>query len=161
MDRTGDEKKPLVFESANKYVSAIYRHLQIVISDELAEFRIGSGQFIFLLEIAEMQGITQKALSEMLLVDKTTTAKAINKLEAEGYVRRVPSPEDQRCNQLYLTEDGKAAVPKVKERLYKLMMIGRKGFSDEEYELYLTLSKRMLHNIHARVLQKEEGKPNG
>ncbi|MHA7966549.1 MarR family winged helix-turn-helix transcriptional regulator [Paenibacillus sp. CAU 1782] len=161
MDQNGDEKKPLVFESANKYVSAIYRHLQIVISDELAQFRIGSGQFIFLLEIAELEGITQKALSEMLLIDKTTTAKAINKLEAEGYVRRVTSPEDQRCNHLYLTEDGKAVVPKVKERLYKLMMIGRTGFSNEEYELFLVFIKRMLNNIHAMVLQKEEGKHNG
>lgn len=161
MEHTGDEKKPLVFESANKYVSAIYRHLQIVITDELAEFSIGSGQFIFLLEIAESQGVSQKALSEMLLIDKTTTTKAINKLEAEGYVKRVPLPEDQRCNQLYLTEEGKAVVPKVKERLYKLMMIGRTGFSDDEYELLLSLSKRMLHNIHALVLQKEEAKRNG
>ncbi len=161
MSQNGDEKEPLVFESANKYVSAIYRHLQIIISDELAEFRIGSGQFIFLLEIAEAQGITQKALSKKLLIDKTTTAKAMNKLEAEGYVKRIPSPEDQRCNQLYLTEDGKAVVPKVKERLYKLMQIGRKGFSDEEYELFLILSKRMLHNIHALVQHKEGEKHNG
>lgn len=161
MELDENKGKPLVFESANKYVSAIYRHLQIVISDELAEFRIGSGQFIFLLEIAERQGITQKALSELLLIDKTTTAKAINKLEAEGYVKRVPSPEDQRCNQLYLTEDGKAVVPEVRERLYKLMLMGRKGFSDEEYELFLLLSKRMLHNIHALALHKEEEKANG
>lgn len=142
------------YESANKYVSAIYRHLQIAIADELAAYKIGSGQYIFLLTIAEKQGMTQKALSEELLIDKTTTAKAISKLEAEGYVKRVASREDQRCNQLYLTEEGSAVVPKVKERLRKLMSIGRQGISDAEYELLIDLLKRVLNNVHAIVNNK-------
>lgn len=142
------------YESANKYVSAIYRHLQIAIADELAEYKIGSGQYIFLLTIAEREGITQKVLSEELLIDKTTTAKAISKLEAEGYVKRIASPEDQRCNQLYLTEDGYKVVPKVKERLRKLMSIGRQGISDEEYNLLIDLLKRVLTNVHAMVMNR-------
>lgn len=77
-------------ESHGQYISAIYRHMQILISSELAPYRIGSGQYIFLMAIAFQQPITQKALSEKLLIDKTTTAKAIAKLEAEGYVRRRP-----------------------------------------------------------------------
>ena len=75
-------------ESHGKYISAIYRHMQILIAAEMAPFRIGSGQYIFLMAIAGQEQITQKALSEELLIDKTTTAKAIAKLEAEGYVRR-------------------------------------------------------------------------
>lgn len=88
-------------ESHGQYISAIYRHMQILISTELQPYRIGSGQYIFLMSIAFHQPITQKALSERLLIDKTTTAKAIAKLEAEGYVRREADPADNRYQLLF------------------------------------------------------------
>ncbi|MFS0725229.1 MarR family winged helix-turn-helix transcriptional regulator [Paenibacillus sp. 1P07SE] len=143
-------------ESAGKYVGAIYRHLQILIADELKPYRIGSGQYIFLITIAEREGITQKALSEELLIDKTTTAKAVSKLEAEGYVKRVPSQEDQRFNQLYLTEAGREVLPLVKGKLQGMIGISRQGMSDEEYALLVSLLKRMLSNVCDEV-HKEGG----
>lgn len=144
-----------VTESYGKYVSAIYRHLQILIADELAPFRIGSGQYIFLMAIAGQAGITQKALSEQLLIDKTTTAKAIAKLEAEGYVRREPDPADNRYHLLYLTEAGRAVVPRVREALDRVRHTSRAGISDEEYVLMLGLLKKVLRNVSEQVRQGE------
>ena len=141
-------------ESAGKYVSAIYRHLQILIAAELKPYRIGSGQFIFLLTVAEQEGITQKALSEELLIDKTTTAKAISKLEAEGYVKRVASQEDQRFNQLYLTKAGREVLPHVKGTLREVVGISRQGMRDEEYVVLVSLLKRMLRNVCTEVHRK-------
>ena len=105
-DWTQESKDAGAVESHGKYISAIYRHMQILIAAEMAPFRIGSGQYIFLMAIAGQEQITQKALSEELLIDKTTTAKAIAKLEAEGYVRREADPADNRFQLLYLTEAG-------------------------------------------------------
>lgn len=133
--------------SAGKYVSAIYRHLQILIAEEMKPYRIGSGQYIFLTTISEREGITQKELSEALLIDKTTTAKAINKLEAEGYVKRVASQADQRCNLLYLTEAGHAVVPHVRERLRSLVGVSRQGMTDDEYLMLISLLQRVLSNV--------------
>jgi DNA-binding MarR family transcriptional regulator len=134
-------------ESHGKYISAIYRHMQVLIAAELAPFRIGSGQYIFLMAIAGQEKITQKALSENLLIDKTTTAKAIAKLEAEGYVRREADPADNRYQLLYLTEAGRAVVPKVQEALYRVKDIARKGINDEEYAFLLDLLKKVLRNV--------------
>ncbi|MDD9270510.1 MarR family winged helix-turn-helix transcriptional regulator [Paenibacillus sp. GCM10023248] len=134
-------------ESHGPYISAIYRHMQILISAELAPYRIGSGQYIFLMAIAFQQPITQKALSEKLLIDKTTTAKAITKLEAEGYVRREADPEDNRYHLLYLTDSGLEVVPKVQEALARVKNKTRKGIADEEYELFIKLLKMVLHNL--------------
>jgi DNA-binding MarR family transcriptional regulator len=139
-----------------KYISAIYRHLQILIADQLQPFRIGSGQFTFLLTIANREGITQKALSEELLIDKTTTAKAIKKLEEEGYIRRETNPADNRYHLLYLTELGKEVLPKVAKELHDISKKSRVGISDEEYELLLLLLKKMLHNMSDQVRQKRE-----
>ncbi|XID93261.1 MarR family winged helix-turn-helix transcriptional regulator [Paenibacillaceae bacterium WGS1546] len=98
MNWAGESKDAV--ESHGKYISAINRHMQILIAAELAEFRIGSGQYIFLMAIAGQEPITQKRLSESLLIDKTTTAKAIAKLETDGYMRREPAPADNRYHLL-------------------------------------------------------------
>ncbi len=134
-------------ESHGKYISAIYRHMQVLITAELAPYRIGSGQYIFLMTIASQGRTTQKALSEELLIDKTTTAKAIAKLEAEGYVRREPDPEDNRYHLLQLTEAGKRVIPDVQAALNRVKEKTAKGISDEEYELLLSLLKKVLRNV--------------
>ncbi|MBO9596494.1 MAG: winged helix-turn-helix transcriptional regulator [Cohnella sp.] len=121
--------------------------MQVLISAELAPYRIGSGQYIFLMAIASHGRTTQKALSEELLIDKTTTAKAIAKLEAEGYVRREPDPEDNRYQLLQLTEAGKSVVPDVQAALNRVKEKAGKGISDGEYELLLGLLKIVLRNV--------------
>ncbi|WP_084134799.1 MarR family winged helix-turn-helix transcriptional regulator [Paenibacillus harenae] len=121
--------------------------MQVLISTELAPYRIGSGQYIFLMAIARMEATTQKALSEKLLIDKTTTAKAIAKLEAEGYVRREADPADNRYQLLYLTESGREVAPKVQAALNRVKNKTRKGIADEEYDLLLSLLKTVLRNL--------------
>jgi len=121
--------------------------MQVLISAELAPYRIGSGQYIFLMAIANQQGITQKRLSEKLLIDKTTTTKAIAKLEAEGYVRRETDPVDNRYQLLYLTESGREVVPKVQEALNRIKNKTRKGITNEEYDLLVDLLKIVLRNL--------------
>jgi DNA-binding MarR family transcriptional regulator len=138
------------------YISAIYRHLQILISAQLQPYRIGSGQYIFLLTIARKEGISQKVLSEKLLIDKTTTAKAIKKLEAEGYVRRETDPADKRYSLLYLTESGRAVLPKVQAALHDISGKSRTGMDDEEFQLLLALLKKMLSNVSEQVRQREK-----
>ncbi|UKS29531.1 MarR family transcriptional regulator [Paenibacillus sp. HWE-109] len=134
-------------ESHGQYISAIYRHMQVAISAELAPYRIGSGQYIFLMAIAFQQPITQKELSEKLFIDKTTTAKAITKLEAEGYVRREVDPADNRYHLLYLTDSGREVVPKVQEALARVKNKTRNGITDEEYDLLLRLLTIVLRNL--------------
>ncbi|GFZ93286.1 MarR family transcriptional regulator [Paenibacillus marchantiophytorum] len=134
-------------ESHGPYISAIYRHMQVAISAELAPYRIGSGQYIFLMAIAFQQPITQKQLSEKLFIDKTTTAKAITKLETEGYVRREVDPADNRYHLLYLTDSGREVVPKVQEALARVKNKTRNGITDEEYDLLLSLLTIVLRNL--------------
>lgn len=140
--------------SSGKYISILYRHMQMLITPRMEPFRIGSGQYIFLLGISGREGISQKALSEELLIDKTTTAKAIRKLETEGYIRRETDPEDQRYNRLYLTDEGKRIVPEVRAVLEEVTRLSREGLSDEEYELLLNLLQRMLLNVCGLVRGK-------
>ncbi|MCC3373712.1 MarR family winged helix-turn-helix transcriptional regulator [Cohnella sp. REN36] len=121
--------------------------MQVLISGELAPYRIGSGQYMYLMAIAFGEPMTQKALNEKLLIDKTTTAKAIAKLESEGYVRREADPADNRYHLLYLTEEGREVVPKVQEALGRIKNKIRRGMADEEYDVLLGLLKTVLRNV--------------
>ncbi|MBH5318769.1 MarR family transcriptional regulator [Paenibacillus sp. GSMTC-2017] len=121
--------------------------MQVLISAELEPYRIGSGQYIFLMAIASQQPITQKALSEKLLIDKTTTAKAVAKLESEGYVRREVDSSDNRYQQLYLTESGHEVAPKVQEVLDRVKSKTKQGIADDEYDLFVSQLKIVLRNL--------------
>ena len=54
----------------------------------MKSINLEKGQYQFLTRIKENPGINQKKLSSLLLVDKTTTAKAVNKLVAKGYINK-------------------------------------------------------------------------
>lgn len=138
-------------ETIGKYISAIYRHMQVLIAERLEPYRIGSGQYIFLLTLAQKEGVSQKELAEALLIDKTTTAKALAKLEAEGYLRREVCAKDQRYNLLFLTEKGKEVVPKVREVLNEMNRYNAAEMTNEEYEQMLTLLSKLLHNVSKQI----------
>ncbi len=97
--------------------------------------------------IANREPITQKELSKKLFIDKTTTAKAITKLEAEDYVRREADSADHRYHLLYLTDSGREVVPKIQEALARVKDKTRKGITDEVYGLLLNLLDTVLHNL--------------
>jgi DNA-binding MarR family transcriptional regulator len=52
----------------------------------MKSINLEKGQYQFLVRIKENPGINQQDLSSILLVDKTTTAKAVNKLVGKGYI---------------------------------------------------------------------------
>ncbi|CAM3785333.1 MULTISPECIES: MarR family winged helix-turn-helix transcriptional regulator [Paenibacillus] len=150
--------KPEVLQHGayGKEVTAINRHLQLLLSPRLAALQLGFGQHMFLLMLSRKEGMNQKTLSEQLLLDKTTTAKAIRKLELEGYVRKEMDPADLRNHQLFLTDAGKAVVPKIEEALAEVMEIGIEGMSAEEYGEFMRLLKIVLNNFdkHAQSIRQ-------
>ncbi len=147
-------------ESSGQYISAIYRHLQMIINAQLEPYNIGSGQYIFLMAIHRMKGVSQKRLSEELLIDKTTTAKAMLKLEEEGYIDRKIHPDDKRVNQLFLTEKGKHIMPVVGDTLSNLVNLSRQGISEEESSELIRLLKLTLINLRKEVLMMRDDKVN-
>ena len=72
-------------DNIGKYISQLYRRGGIFITKRMEKYNIGQGQFMFLLELYIEDGRNQEELSKVLKIDKGTTARAIKKLEEEGY----------------------------------------------------------------------------
>lgn len=145
-------------ESFGKYISAIYRHQQILINNRLKPYGIGSGQYIFLINIHKNEGMSQKELSKLVTIDKTTTAKAVKKLEDEGYIYREQDEEDKRYHKLYLTQKGKEFIPTLQEILRSITETLTSGMSDKQHEQTIESLKGMLENACKSVeeLRKKE-----
>jgi DNA-binding MarR family transcriptional regulator len=78
-------------------IAHIQRSNLAYMAKELEAYRIGSGQFEFLLVLYHYDGISQEAIAKLLKVSKATSARSIQSLEQEGYVYRQRDENDLRA----------------------------------------------------------------
>ena len=90
-------------EYLGKCISLIHRQANVFFTKEFSKFGFGSGQYMFMIHLYKNDGISQEKLSELLNIDKGTTAKAVKKLEELGFVTRFKDSTDKRINRIYLT----------------------------------------------------------
>ena len=76
----------------------------------LGELDLSLAQHEILVTIHRDSGLTQRELSERLLVVKSNATALLKKLEARGLVRRKSDAEDSRVKRLSLTRKGQALV---------------------------------------------------
>ena len=76
-------------DSIGRYVSEIYRAGNIFFSKAYTKYDIGAGQYLFLRILYKLKvDPTQEELSDILNIDKATTARAVKRLEETGYIVR-------------------------------------------------------------------------
>jgi len=154
------EKNGISCDVLGRYISGTYRHSQILINRAFEKFNIGHGQYIFMLFVYFNEGVSQKEVSRELGLDKTTTAKALKRLESEGYLERRQCSEDKRYYELYMTDRGNVTFPKMWDEVMKIAKIASKGLTEEQYKQTLECMKVIFGNIREETdrIQKEEGK---
>lgn len=140
-------------EVIGKTMSILYRYRQIIINHKLRPYGLGSGQHIFLINIARHEGINQKDLTNLVKFDKATTAKALKKLEENGYIYRQCDEGDRRYNQLFLTEKGGEMMPVIMSTLVEITDDLIQGLTEEEQDHFSRCLETMLNNAITAVDQ--------
>lgn len=130
-------------------ISHIYRSHLAYMEKELGAYRVGSGQFEFLLVLYHKDGISQETLAKLLKVSKATSARAIQNLEKEGYVYRVRDESDLRAYKVYLTEKGKGMRDIIFEKLTSFIDILFSDFTYEEKQIFWIL----LHKASIKLFE--------
>jgi DNA-binding MarR family transcriptional regulator len=120
-------------------IAHIYRSQLAYMTKELEAYRVGSGQFEFLLLLYHEDGVSQETLAKMLKVSKATSARAIQSLENEGYVYRERDENDLRAYRVYLTEKGKEMRNIIFKKLTSFIDIIFSDFTFEEKEIFRLL----------------------
>ena len=131
-------------ENIAKYISEIQRMGNIFFLKELSYLGLGYGQFNFLMELYKKDGVRQEDLSLNLKIDKGTTARAIKKMENEGFIIRTHDEKDKRANRIFLTEKAISH----KENVYKIARRWEdnltKNLTNEEKKIILNLLKKCI-----------------
>jgi len=143
--------------SFGKYISSIYRNQCIIINDICKDLNISSGQYLFLIKVAENPNITQKELSDMLHFDRANTNRAIKKLESLSYLVVTPDSKDQRNKRSVLTKEGYKVAKLLGKRLNRVTEVLTRGFTDEEKLLFSKLINTMDMNVQNEVQQLKGG----
>jgi DNA-binding MarR family transcriptional regulator len=120
-------------------IAHIYRSNLAFMTKELEAYRVGSGQFEFLLYLYHEDGVSQETIAKKLKVSKATSARAIQNLETEGYVYRERDETDLRAYRVYLTEKGKKMRDIIFKKQTAFIDILFSDFTFEEKEIFRLL----------------------
>ena len=109
----------------------------------LKEKGVSRGQVPYLMELYHHDGVSQDFLAQKAAMDKSTAARAIQKLEAAGLVRREQNPQDKRENLVYLTEAGREIHPYVKQLMSQWFQMVTEDISEDEMRVMVDILERM------------------
>lgn len=102
---------------------------------------------LVILSRAEKNGMSQTELARGMLMKKAAIGMLLDRLEAEGYVKRTPSVTDRRINNVQLTEAGKAMLMEIGNMGELVNSTAFQGLSDKELQVTTSALKKMKINI--------------
>ncbi|GAA0358975.1 MarR family winged helix-turn-helix transcriptional regulator [Bacillus horti] len=128
-------------------VGMIARALDSISNIEFKEYELTKGQYLYLVRICESPGIIQEKVAERLKVDRTTAARAIKKLELNGFIEKREDKQNKKIKKLFPTGRGKNVFPFLQREHEYSNTVALEGFSEEEIEAIYSLLQRVRRNI--------------
>jgi len=141
-------------------IAHIYRSNVAYMAKELDAYRVGSGQFEFLLFLYYKDGVSQETIARTLKVSKATSARAIQNLEKEGYVYRERDESDLRAYKVYLTKKGKEMRDIIFKKQTSFISILFSDFTIEEIEIFRLLIHKTVSKLFEPGFEPPSDRPN-
>ncbi|OMP66277.1 MarR family winged helix-turn-helix transcriptional regulator [Domibacillus epiphyticus] len=128
-------------------IGTIARALDSISNIEFKEYDLTKGQYLYLVRICENPGIIQEKVAEMIKVDRTTAARAIKKLEMNGFIEKKEDEHNKKIKKLFPTDKGTNVYPFIKKENDYSNIVALQGFSEKEIETILNFLQRVRKNI--------------
>ncbi len=129
-----------------KYIRVTRLH-RSVIEHQLEGTGVYRSQHQILMYVSNNPNVSQKDLAKMYGVSGATIAVSLKKLEKGGYIKRMVDQDDNRCNQICITEKGRTVVEEsvlIFQRLESCMF---EGFSEHDMNVLGNLLDRIYGNL--------------
>lgn len=139
-------------ETGQALVSAVMATADGFLRESHRLFRplgLTGAQYNLLNVLAESEGgLSQRAISDRLVVDRSNVTGLIDRMEKAGWVKRTDDPEDRRVYRVILTPAGRKLWEKVTPRYQAVVAQVTRG-----------LSERRMHEVVAvlRELERAAG----
>jgi DNA-binding MarR family transcriptional regulator len=116
----------------------------------LAPLELSAAQFIIIANLAVADApMSASDLCKGIQYDAGAMTRMLDRLESKGLIRRNRSAEDRRLMHLELTEEGRAAYPRMREISMAVANRFLRGFTKAE--------ARQLESMLARMLENAQG----
>ena len=112
-----------------------------------AKMGLIAGQPRVLFQLSQKDRITQKELSDACCIEPATLSRALDRLEAMGYITRNDNPDCRRSFLIEITEEGKSMADQVCQTFAEVEERMTEGFSAEEMDLMENMLGRMYENL--------------
>jgi DNA-binding MarR family transcriptional regulator len=128
-------------------IGMIDRALDSIANVEFKQLDLARRQYLYVVRISEHPGIISEQLSNLIKVDRTTIARAVKKLESNGFIERRSDPTNKKIKRLYPTQKGKDAYDFIIRENQYSNNEALKGFSKEEAQQVHDYLVRIRENI--------------
>ncbi len=138
------------FNAVNRMLCISKMH-RLLIDREVQSIGIHRTQHRILMYLAKRGNLpSQKALAEHLEISSAAVTVALQKLEADAYIKRCIG-SDNRFNEINITERGREIVEKTKMLFSRIDESMFEGFSEAELDMYLAFLEKIKNNIENAV----------
>lgn len=112
---------------------------------EIDEFNGAQGRILYVLW--QEDDLPIHRLSRKTSLAKTTLTSMLDRMEAKGYLRRVPDPDDRRQLRICLTEKARAMAERYRAVSAEMNALFYHGFSAGEIARFDDMLARILDNL--------------
>ena len=121
---------------------------ELAADKRLAPLEMSAAQYIIMANLAGPEPKSASDLCKGISYDAGAMTRMLDRLEAKGLIRRMRSVEDRRLMHLELTDEGRAAYPRMREMSMAVANRFLRGFTRAEARQLESLLARMLENAH-------------
>lgn len=125
------------------------RMAMALLQEKIKHYNVTVGQFPILVHLWEEQGITQKALRDLIRVEQPTLANTLKRMERDGLIKRVPDEEDKRQWRIYMTQralDIKDALQEASRNVNEIIIGGMNETEQKEFMRLIGIITSTLEN---------------
>jgi DNA-binding MarR family transcriptional regulator len=122
--------------------------------EKARHYGLTSSQWRAIAQLSRTDGLTQVALANYLEIEPMTVCRLVDRLEARGFIERIPDPADRRAKLVWLTEKSRSMMDILREIASVVCEEAFEGFSDAERQTLVEGLQRISANLTEKASQE-------
>lgn len=141
--------------SIGLFVKLAEKSLERAIDSELRQkCGLTGGQWKAVMVLAISDGLTQRELADLIFVEAPTLVPILDRMEKDGFVKRVTDQEDRRTNRVYLTPKSKKLVSVITDCILDFRKTITKDIPEKDLEIARLVLKQLSQNADKLMERK-------
>ena len=140
-------------ESPGRIVSRTQNLMKLSMSRVFAShgFNITPEHWAILSILWEAEGLNQAELARRVFKDRPNITRILDVLERNGFIRRVPDPNDRRSYNIHLTGEGKGVQGKLTPLVIKFLQKAFSGITQKELDGFMRMNEHIAKNLSSSL----------